>query len=390
MRQHQIFNLARIVVLPLVMSGLLLIGCDAKPPSKKELAALTAADHKAAFEKKLATFRQKAEAGDAVAQLEMGRAYAQGLAWAVKLPAGAAALEQKDPLVDLKKAEDWYKKAAKQGNAEAQYWMGMLWLPNYFDQFSSQQQLRDPYGAATWFEKAAKQKHAGAAYQLARIYEFGNGVARNSGRAYDNYNIAAELGYAEAQYRMGWFYKGRVPITGGMELIMQPDLLVPGTAAEWWSKAAAQGHVDAQGQLGHLYHNGEGVPKDPVQGNEWWRKAADQGDANAQSNLGVSYSAGLGLPKDQSKAVEWYLKSAMQGEQVGQSNLAHQYGAGDGVDKDLILAYAWFNLAAANPQGNEYITNDAKKWRARLEDLSRPLMSQRRNGFRHRGRSGRL
>lgn len=91
MRRSQILGLARVVALPVVVCSLFLGGCDSKPPSEKERSVLTAADHKAAFEKKLATFRQKAEAGDAIAQLEMGRAYEVGMVWAVKLPAGAIA-----------------------------------------------------------------------------------------------------------------------------------------------------------------------------------------------------------------------------------------------------------------------------------------------------------
>lgn len=167
MRQSQILGLARIVALPVVVSGLFLAGCDSKPPSEKERAVLTVADHKTAFEKKLATFRQKAEAGGPIAQLEMGRAYEVGMVWAVKLPAGAIASKRKDPLIDLDKAADWYGKAAMQGNAEAQYRLGMLWLPTSFDDLipSDRQIPRDAAKAATWFEKAAKQKHAEAAYQ---------------------------------------------------------------------------------------------------------------------------------------------------------------------------------------------------------------------------------
>lgn len=408
MRQHQILNLARIVVLPFVMSGLLLAGCDAKPPSKKELAALTAADHKAAFEKKLTTFRQKAEAGDAVAQLEMGRAYEQGLAWAVKLPAGAAALEQKDPLVDLKKAADWYEKGAIQGNAEAQFRLGMLWLPSSGygendtvvsdgwggNEVTALPRPRDAAKSAIWLEKAAKQKHAPAASVLARLYEHGTGIKQSKFAAFQNYLIAAEQGHAVAQYNLGSMYSvgapqdpdGKCtphylsddPNAGNDNYFDQfdtPFCLADkdmGKAAEWWSKAAAQGYVEAQKSLGQLYFNGEGVPKDPVQAAHWLKKAADQGDAWAQNILGVSYLRGDGHPKDASKAFEWFLKSAQQGEQVGQSNLANRYGGGDGVDKDLILAYAWFNLAAANPQGNEYLTNDSKKWRTQLEEFLSP------------------
>lgn len=327
MRQSQILGLARIVALPVVVSSLFLAGCDSGAPSEKERTVLTAADHKTAFEKKLATFRQKADAGDPIAQIEMGRAYEVGMAWAVKLPGDTIASKQKDPFIDLDKAADWYGKAAMRGNAEAQYRLGMLWLPSETDESlgSPQQRPRDTAKAAEWFEKAVKQKHAEAAYELTLLYRLGKGVKQDKQASFQYFLVAAE-----------------------------------------------QEHAGAQNQLGHQYASGEGVPKDDVQAYVWWRKSAEHGDAEAQNSVGVSYSTGLGAPKDAAKAAEWFLKSAIQGEQVGQSNLARLYGSGNGVNLDMVLAYAWFNLAAANPQGNEYLAEDAKKWRVQVEEALLP------------------
>lgn len=125
MTQRQNWCVVRTMALPLVAIGLSLAGCDSKPTAT-ESTALSAADHKVAFEKKLATLRPKAEAGDPVAQLEMGKAYEEGMASGAKSPVGDDA--RKDPLIDLGKAAAWYEKAANQGNAEAQYRLGMLWF----------------------------------------------------------------------------------------------------------------------------------------------------------------------------------------------------------------------------------------------------------------------
>lgn len=397
MRQHQVLSLVRMVALPFVVSGLFLAGCDSKPASEKERVVLTAADKRAAFEKKLATFRLKAEAGDPIAQLEMGRAHEIGTPWAVDNNPG----EFVDPfdsnalkglLINLDQAADWYEKAAMQGNAEAQYMLGMLWLPSSIDELlgTPLQRPRDAAKAATWFEKAAKQKHAQAAYQLGRLYEFGNGVAQSKFIAFQNYLIAAEQGHVEGQFIVGSkYYKGAPQDPDGkcthhylsddpnygngndFDQFDTPFCLADediGLAAEWWSKAAAQGHIGAQRQLGHLYGNGEGVPKDSLQAAEWWKKAAEQGDAQAQNNLGVMYLRGDGLPKDSAKAFGWFHKAAIQGDQFGQRNLAYRYALGDGVVKDLVLAYAWLNLAAANREGNAENANESKKGRDQLED----------------------
>jgi len=50
------------------------------------------------------------------------------------------------------------------------------------------------------------------------------------------------------------------------------------TGADWFLKAAMQGNTDAQNNLGSLYANGNGVPKDFVQAFYWLDIAAQKGD----------------------------------------------------------------------------------------------------------------
>ena len=95
---------------------------------------------------------------------------------------------------------------------------------------------------------------------------------------------------------------------------------------------AEAGDAEAQSNLGVMYEKGEGVPKDYVEAVKWYRKAAEQGDAYgqkqlvkwyrkaaeqgvaiAQVNLGWMYDNGEGVPKDSSEATKWYRKAAKQG-----------------------------------------------------------------------------
>lgn len=80
-------------------------------------------------------------------------------------------------------------------------------------------------------------------------------------------------------------------------------------AAEWWSKAAKQGHEDAQWRLGFLYYFGDGVPKNYERAVEWWLKAAEQGSTAAQIYLGDAYENGKGVPQSYEKAIEWYRRA---------------------------------------------------------------------------------
>ena len=93
------------------------------------------------------------------------------------------------------------------------------------------------------------------------------------------------------------------------------------TALRLLRQLADQGDAWAQFNLGVMYVNGRGVPKDAVQAVKWYRLAADQGDATAQSNLGVMYASGQGVPKDYAQAVKWYRLAADQGDARAQFNL---------------------------------------------------------------------
>ena len=53
----------------------------------------------------------------------------------------------------------------------------------------------------------------------------------------------------------------------------------------WFSKAAEQGHAEAQYNLGVMYVNGDHVVQDDVEAVKWFNKAAEQGYAEAQSAL---------------------------------------------------------------------------------------------------------
>ena len=66
------------------------------------------------------------------------------------------------------------------------------------------------------------------------------------------------------------------------------------TALREWKTLAEQGNADAQYNLGWMYTNGKGVPKNYKTAVKWYKLAAEQGNASAQYNLGGMYSKGQG------------------------------------------------------------------------------------------------
>ena len=123
------------------------------------------------------------------------------------------------------------------------------------------------------------------------------------------------------------------------------------TALREWKPLAKQGNASAQHNLGVMYENGEGVPKNYKTAVKWYRGAAKQGYASAQTNLGVMYKEGLGEPQNYKTAVKWYRLAAEQGFASAQFILGVMYGRGKGVIQDWVYAHMWGNLGASN--GNE-------------------------------------
>ena len=145
----------------------------------------------------------------------------------------------------------------------------------------------------------------------------------------------ATTGDAQAQLNLGMMYRDGVGVPKDTA-----------KAAEWYQKAAAQGEAKAQFHLGVRYGLGDGLQKDAAKAAEWYQKAAAQGEARAQYNLGSMHDRGEGVPQDAAKALVWYQKAAAQGQVNAQFNLGLMYNRGEGVPKDAAKAAQWFQKAA--------------------------------------------
>jgi TPR repeat protein len=122
---------------------------------------------------------KKAEAGDAVAQNDLGVCFSEG--------AGVAQ--------DKKEAVRWYRKAAVNGNAIAQGNLGTC----YFIGSGVEQDKRE---AVKWFTKSAEQGFSVMQFMLGTCYETGEGVGKDMNEAVKWYTKAKENGIDEAVQRM--------------------------------------------------------------------------------------------------------------------------------------------------------------------------------------------
>ena len=134
------------------------------------------------------TLKQRAEAGDAEAQVHLGSAYYAG----------------KGVPQDLQEAANWFRKAAEQGNADAQYNLGVMY-------HKGEGVLEDDKEAVKWYRKAAEQGDADAQNNLGVMYGFGKGVPQDYVTAYAWYNIAQANGNAKAKEWKGIVAKKMTP-----------------------------------------------------------------------------------------------------------------------------------------------------------------------------------
>jgi len=90
----------------------------------------------------------------------------------------------------------------------------------------------------------------------------------------------------------------------------------------------------------------KGVEKNAATAVHWYTKAAEQGYLQAQSNLGFCFEKGTGVKQNYKNAVRWYSKAAAQGDALAQYNLGICFEKGDGVHQDSTEAKRYFKLAA--------------------------------------------
>jgi hypothetical protein len=126
------------------------------------------------LDKKFASFKREAEAGDAKAQYCLGLCYDKG--------SGVA--------VDKAEAFKWYKRAAEAGDVIAQYSLGVC--------YTNGSVAVDKAEAVKWCKRAAEAGYAQAQFYLGASYALGSGVAVDKAEALKWFRRAAEAGYADA------------------------------------------------------------------------------------------------------------------------------------------------------------------------------------------------
>lgn len=266
---------------------------------------------------------------------------------------------------DNTKAIEWYKKAAKQNEPIALLNLGFMYL-------KGQGIPQDYEKAIKYFTKAANLGNLEAQVQLSNIYETGykNGIiAQNTSKAIYWIEKAAKQGHAQSQYEFADKVDEYHPLSENIDrrfdrrAFRRKDEI-----EEYFTKAAKQGHINAQFYTKNTYNKlrkfakqsnskiqnifALKYEKDDSKKIEWYLKAAEQNYVVAQYNIGTLYLKGNGVKQNYEKALEWFTKAAMQGYADAQYELGSMYEKGNGVEKDYEKALEWY-IKAADKRKNQ-------------------------------------
>jgi len=316
----------------------------------------------------LPSLKALAEGGNSEAQVKLGLAYAKG--------EGVGR--------DIKIASEWIHRAAEQGNAKGQFYLGSLYFNGDSTEFPG-----DIKKAIGLWKKSAEQGFAEAQFYLGERLYRGLGMPQDAKKALVWMQKAADQGFELARFALAAMYledRGIKPdIKKGLQLFNQ---------------LASEGNTGAQSVLGEIYYEGKVVEKDKVTAAAWFKISrfnkdllssekysklmdgmtteqvyaaqalaramaaktpkllhqpppknllsleamAAKGDAKAQFELGQLYGFGVDLLEDTKESMKWYHKSAEQG------HVEAQYAIGAFYSRRVedVTALAWYIIANTN------------------------------------------
>lgn len=313
------------------------------------------------YDKAVVWARRAAQMGHPLAELSLGRIYADGLGVEANLEEG------------LK----WLEKAANHGDAEAQNMVGNIYQNADFVK-------NDPQKAFKHYQMAAAQGHLWGMYNLGRCYDAGFGTEVNPFSAVEWLRKAADGGIQEAidflnnnptyspspiaEDEIGQQEIDNIKIPDATRFtdsnednsdlkrncISLSDICdFDGNDVELYRSQANDGDKDAMVKIGLCYFTGSGVKQNDNLAMMWIKRAAELGDSHTAYMLGETFSQNKNLEL----AANCYRSAANQKYPKAVFKLGMMYMNGYGVVLNRTKAIALIQEAAnlGNPEAYAYI-----------------------------------
>lgn len=147
----------------------------------------------------------------------------------------------------------------------------------------------------------------------------------NFDKARPLFEKAAEEGWCEAQYELGYSYLLKSEFAKAEPLLL---------------RSAEQGYAAAKTLLGGIYSESLDDAK-KARAFSLWKEAAKQGNVSATSSLSRAYLKGLGVAPDGRSSLKWAMIAASLGEKSGTSNAARRTVTTNEFRKIAVRALSW-------------------------------------------------
>ncbi|KAJ3407880.1 hypothetical protein HDU80_007510 [Chytriomyces hyalinus] len=193
--------------------------------------------------------------------------------------------------------------------------------------------------AVEFYEKAASVDIALAYYYLGDVYEAGddeNGIPKDPSKAATYYKQSILLGddSSAAMQSLAYLYDNGI----GVE---QSDTL----SLQYYLDAAKFEEANALYFLGHKYATGKGVEQDYTKAIEFYERATKQNSPAAMTILGYLLSEGKGCIKDFVRSAALFQQSAALGDAVAAFYCGAVFQHGQGVPVNLFKAVDYFRMS---------------------------------------------
>jgi TPR repeat protein len=165
---------------------------------------------------------------------------------------------------------------------------------------------KDYARAATLLQPLAEQGNVDAEYNLGMLFVFGQGVGQSYARAIDLLSRAAAQNDPRSQLELAMLYEL------GFGTAKDPD-----KALELIRKAAEQRYAPAEYEYAIEFISGPGVPLDWQQSFFWHRRACEDGYLRGCFVVAEAYAMGLGTTRDFVEAARLYFKSLTSVGEIG-------------------------------------------------------------------------
>jgi TPR repeat protein len=204
---------------------------------------------------------------------------------------------------DYGTAFNLFVSASKHGHAESGYRAALCYEFGWGCR-------KDPAKAVQFYRQSASKNHPGAMTRLGRAClsgDLGMNKYREGLKWLNRATESADMQYNAAPYHLGLLYE-----TGYGDDIFVDEAY----AAKLFTQAADLGHAEASYRLGDAYEHGKlSCPRDPALSVHFYTGAAQKGQPAAMMALCAWYMVGAEpvLEKDENEAYEWARQAAELG-----------------------------------------------------------------------------